>query len=110
MWSTVNSSSLLPRYVVAGLEDVLGALVDQVQVSPASVYPQFVKPNLTQRLRAKFLGGMAKAYTDDQHFSKPTKIYIWKCPVGFWILDYRHGFSPHFLCPKSKTSDCLCEV
>lgn len=87
------------------------ALEAQPRTSPTAtlVYPQFAKPTLKQRLKANFLGGETKAYTDSAHFSKPTRVYIWKCPIGSWILDYKHGFNPHFLCPRSNTAHCPCE-
>ena len=73
-------------------------------------YPMVVKPTLSQRLRMFIARGAVKAFTDNEHFAKPTLIYIFKCPEGKWILDYLHGSPPnqYLNCPSTLgiVTDC----
>ena len=70
---------------------------------PEVPYPMKVKPTLSQQLKVFFARGAVKAYTDNDHFTQPTAIYVFKCPEGGWILDYLHGAPPqqYLNCPSS---------
>lgn len=82
-------------------------------VSAERVYPRAVKPTLKLQVKAWLLGGKARAFTDSTHFSKPTAIYLRKCPRG-WILDYKHGYpgKEFFECPKAydESASCPCDM
>ena len=82
-----------------------------LESSPRVVaYPYTVKPTFKQRLKAFFSRGAVRAFTDNEHFEKPTEIYIFKCPKGYWVLDYLHGPPPaqYLNCPASVDGSATC--
>ena len=74
-------------------------------------YPRFLPHPPVKALLFGHLLGIVKAYVDDTNFKTPTPIYVFKCPKGVWVLDYKHGFSPkqYMQCPRMlDRSDCPC--
>ena len=65
-----------------------------------SPYPVKVsKLSLKEKLMVRILGYYL-AFYDNKNFSKPMPIYMAKCKIHGYFLDYLHGYDDRLDCPE----------